>query len=74
MVPTIFWGSGGRIWLRCVAWKAAMRVDLGTAERWRAGRRWWATDRVEDVVKVESMRGAAKTCLAREGRMREAIS
>lgn len=58
-VPMIFWGSGGRIWLRWVAWKAAMRVDCCTAglnaamavgrtkadmRRWEAAGAWRRTE------------------------------
>jgi hypothetical protein len=73
----IFWGSGGRIWLRWVAWKAAMRVDFWMAERWNAGRSCWTSGRFMVDVAVDSMRCDCWTgghaCLRRPGRMTEAI-
>jgi hypothetical protein len=65
--------------LRWVAWKAATRAALGTAERWKAGRSCWASGRLMvEPARVDSMRCAAagveKAGLARLGRMIEAIA
>lgn len=80
-VPLIFWGSGGRICWRWVAWKAAILVDLGIAERARAGRSFWTNGEVclmDELVMVENMRweaaGLWRPCLSRPGRIIEAIA
>jgi hypothetical protein len=64
--------------LRWVAWKAAMRVDLGTAESWKAGRSCWASGRATgELAAVDSMRweeaDAGTACRSSVGRMMEAI-
>lgn len=64
--------------MRWVAWKAAMRADLGIAMRWNAGRSCWASGLVEEAAKVDSMRwagaGCWNACLMRPGRRTEAIA
>jgi len=55
-----------------------MRVDVGMAERWKAGRSCWASGRLRgELVTVDSARceaaGSFAACLSRLGRMMEAI-
>jgi hypothetical protein len=55
-----------------------MRVDLGMAERWKAGRSCWASGRLTELVTVDSMRcgvtGFWTACLMKLGRIVEAIA
>jgi hypothetical protein len=76
-----FCGSGGRICWRCVAWNAAILVDLGIAERAKAGRSCWTNGEdgfMVELAAVVNMRwaamGAWQACRRRPGRTIEAIA